>query len=125
MVTASRLRAVGVPPVVRQVVDGERLDGRCDPAGGLEAQREDADQEVAHLRKLGLVGRCVANALQLAEQLADGVDGDLGLDRRGGGERADRATRIEGTARAVRVAKLLAQPQVEAAAEDAAQHAPP
>ena len=67
------------------------------------------------------VGRRLADALQLAEQLADGVDRDLGLHRRAGREGADRAARIEGAARAVRVAQLLAQSQVEAAAEHAAE----
>ena len=114
-------RSVRLPVVVGQAVDRERLDRPGDPRGCLEAQREDADEEVTDLGELTLVRRRGADPLELPDQLADRIGRDLGLDRGGRGERPGGPTRVEGAARSIRVAELLAQPEVQAAAEDAAE----
>src|SRR5690606_41768548 len=61
----------------------------------LEAQREDPHEEVADLAELLLRGRSLPDPIELGEQLAQRVDGHLGLHGGHGGERAGRASRVE------------------------------
>ena len=63
--------AVGLPEVVGEAVDRDRLDGSRDPAGRLEAKREDTDQEVARLAQLALREGRLARRLEQPDQLPD------------------------------------------------------
>ena len=117
-------RAIADQLVDRQAVDDEAAERPDDRAGGLEPQREHADEEVARGGQLGVADRRLAHPGQLGEHVEDGRDRDLGVDRRPGRERPGAAAQVEAGAGAVRVALLLAQlhvqPRVEQAAEDRA-----
>ena len=127
MSTASIRAAIADQLLDRQAVDGEAGQRADDRAGGLEPQREDADQEVARGGELGRARPASSRIrVELGEHVDDRGDGHLGVDRGPGGERPGAAAQVEPGAGAVRVALLLAQlhvqPRVEQPAEDRAHH---
>ena len=114
------VRAVRVPVVLGQAVDRERLDRRGDPGSSRSGAGRPPPGSRA-LRRARPRRRLGADPVGLSDQLADRVGRDFRLDRGGCGERPGGATGIERAPRAVRVAELLAEAEVQPAAEDAAE----
>ena len=116
--------------IADELVDAEAVDGQAaerpdDRAGGLEPEREDADQEVARGDQLGLARPASSRIrVELGEHVDDRRDGDLGVDRGPRRERPGAPAHVEPGPGAVGVALLLAQlhvqPRVEQPAEDRA-----